>query len=136
MRSLLVWLHIAICLLSHLFLLFVLGAEARKVYDEARDLLNQIINEKLLSAHGVVGFYPAQSSGDDILVYRDLNSLSEGRVLTTFHGLRQQVRLKLVSQFSFFLSVPSFSSSFPSLLLYVSDSLGFVGLLRISVLSF
>lgn len=49
----------------------VVGTEAKKLYDDARKLLDRIIKEKLLTAKGVYGFWPANSVGDDILVSRD-----------------------------------------------------------------
>jgi 5-methyltetrahydrofolate--homocysteine methyltransferase len=50
-------------------------------------LLGKIIRGKLLTARGVYGFFPANSVGDDIELYRDE---SRSKVLTTFHTLRQQ----------------------------------------------
>ncbi|MCH2596729.1 MAG: methionine synthase, partial [Pirellulales bacterium] len=50
-------------------------------------LLQRIIDEKLLRAHGVYGFWPAASNGEDILVYSDE---SRSKELCRFHGLRQQ----------------------------------------------
>jgi len=63
------------------------GTEARKLFDDAQTLLQHIIDKKLLRAHGVYGFWPAASSGDDILVYTDD---SRNKELCRFHGLRQQ----------------------------------------------
>src|SRR5690606_10682822 len=45
------------------------GNEARRLYDDARRLLDQIIEKHWLTAHGVYGFWPANTVGDDILVY-------------------------------------------------------------------
>jgi len=64
------------------------GAEAKKVFQEGQALLQRIIDEKLLHASGVLGFFPANSVGDDIVVYTDE---SRTTVKTTFFGLRQQV---------------------------------------------
>ena len=63
------------------------GAEAKRVFNDAQALLNKIISEGLLKAHGVVALYPAFSVGDDIEV------LSEDRstTLAVLHGVRQQV---------------------------------------------
>ncbi len=63
------------------------GAEASKLFSDAQALLETIIDQNLLTARAVIGFYPANSVGDDIELYTD-----EGRsdVLTTFHTLRQQ----------------------------------------------
>lgn len=63
------------------------GEQARKLFDEANQLLDKIINKKLLTANGMVGLYPANSVGDDIELYTDQ---SRKKVLTTFHTLRQQ----------------------------------------------
>jgi 5-methyltetrahydrofolate--homocysteine methyltransferase len=49
--------------------------------------MEEIIAEQLLKANGVIGLYPANSSGDDVLVYRDD---SRKEVLATFHYLRNQ----------------------------------------------
>lgn len=63
------------------------GNEARKLYDEARVLLDEIIKNKSLKAKGVIGFWPANAVGDDIELYTD-----ETRTLIykTIHTLRQQ----------------------------------------------
>ena len=50
-------------------------------------LLKKIIDEKLLTAKGVVGFFPANSVGDDIEIYADENRTS---TIATIHTLRQQ----------------------------------------------
>ncbi len=46
-----------------------LGEAARKLFDDANELFDRIIKEKLLTARGVYGFWPAASQGDDIVVY-------------------------------------------------------------------
>jgi 5-methyltetrahydrofolate--homocysteine methyltransferase len=63
------------------------GEEARKLFDDANQLLDRIIDEKLLTAHGVAGLFPANSVGDDIEIYADED---RSDVLTVFHSLRQQ----------------------------------------------
>ncbi len=63
------------------------GVEAKKLFDDAQVLLKRIINEKLLRANAVIGFWPANSVGDDIELYTDE---SRKEVLTTIHTLRQQ----------------------------------------------
>src|SRR5205085_4772764 len=45
-----------------------LGPHARVLFDEAQAMLRRIIDEKLLTANGVYGFFPANSIGDDIEV--------------------------------------------------------------------
>jgi len=42
--------------------------EARELYDDAQELLDQIVREGLLTARGVHGFWPASSDGEDIAV--------------------------------------------------------------------
>jgi 5-methyltetrahydrofolate--homocysteine methyltransferase len=64
-----------------------LGAEATRLYEDAQALLKRIVDEKSLSARGVVGFFPAAAVGDDVELYND-GARSE--VLTTFRFLRQQ----------------------------------------------
>merc|ERR1719424_1677414 len=45
------------------------GAEAKKVFDEAMEMLQGFVKSKELQMHGVVGIYNANSVGDDIQVY-------------------------------------------------------------------
>ncbi len=47
------------------------GKEARRIFEDAQRLLARIVAEKRLRARGVIGFFPAQSQGDDICVFRD-----------------------------------------------------------------
>ncbi|MEO6875755.1 MAG: vitamin B12 dependent-methionine synthase activation domain-containing protein, partial [Opitutaceae bacterium] len=65
----------------------VVGEEATKLYAEAQAMLKTIIAEKRFTAKAVIGFWPANSVGDDIRVYSDD---SRATVLQTFHFLRQQ----------------------------------------------
>ena len=63
------------------------GAEARKTFDEAQVLLRQIIADRSLHASAVYGFFPANSVGDDVVVFRDDTRSTE---LARFPMLRQQ----------------------------------------------
>lgn len=63
------------------------GETARKLYDDAQEMLDTLIKEKWLTANAVIGFFPANAVGDDIEVYTDE---SRSEVLTTLHNLRQQ----------------------------------------------
>ncbi len=63
------------------------GEAARKLYDDAQDMLDKLIKEKWLTASGVIGFFPANAVGDDVEVYTD-DSRTE--VLATLRNLRQQ----------------------------------------------
>src|SRR5207249_3329795 len=47
------------------------GEQARKVFDDAQALLDEIIREQSLEARGVYGFFPANAAGDDVEVYAD-----------------------------------------------------------------
>ena len=47
----------------------VVGAEAKKLFKDANVLLKEIIDNKLLTARAVVGFYPANAVGDDIILH-------------------------------------------------------------------
>lgn len=66
------------------------GPEAEKLFKEAQIMLDNIVKHKLLKATGCVGFFPANSSGDDIEVYNE-----QGEKVAEFHGLRQQAEKEL-----------------------------------------
>ncbi len=63
------------------------GAEAKKLFVEANRLLKDIIEKKQLTANGVYGFFPANSDGDDIVIFEDE---SRTRERFRFPTLRQQ----------------------------------------------
>jgi 5-methyltetrahydrofolate--homocysteine methyltransferase len=65
----------------------VRGPAARELLANARELLGEIVQKNLLKAHAVYGFYPANSDGDDIVLYTDESRAQE---LIRFHTLRQQ----------------------------------------------
>ncbi|MGB0055493.1 MAG: vitamin B12 dependent-methionine synthase activation domain-containing protein, partial [Methyloceanibacter sp.] len=64
------------------------GEAARHLFDDARAMLKQLVEEKWLKANAVVGFWPANSVGDDIEIYADE---SRTRKIATLHTLRQQM---------------------------------------------
>ncbi len=65
----------------------VVGAEARKVFAEGRQMLERIVAQRWIRMNGVCGLFPARANGDDIEIYAD----AEGRQrLMTWHNLRQQ----------------------------------------------
>ncbi|MGF1543010.1 MAG: methionine synthase [Parvularculaceae bacterium] len=66
----------------------IVGEPARALYDAARLMLDRIVSDKALKAHGVCGFWPANADGDDIVLYTD-ETHSEERA--RLHGLRQQI---------------------------------------------
>jgi 5-methyltetrahydrofolate--homocysteine methyltransferase len=63
------------------------GQAARELFGEAQKLLQKIVDERLLTANGVYGFWPAQASAEDIVLYQDE---SRSRELLRFNMLRQQ----------------------------------------------
>jgi 5-methyltetrahydrofolate--homocysteine methyltransferase len=67
----------------------VVGEEARKLLADAKAMLTRVIEEKWLQARAVIGFFPANTVGDDdIELYTDE---SRTQVLTTLHHIRQQM---------------------------------------------
>lgn len=66
----------------------VVGEAATSLFADAQKMLKQIIDEKWLSARAVIGFFPANSVGDDIEVYADDE---RAEVKTVLHHLRQQM---------------------------------------------
>jgi 5-methyltetrahydrofolate--homocysteine methyltransferase len=71
----------------------VVGEEARRLFADANAMLEKIIAEKWLSAHGVIGLFPANTvNSDDIELYADE---SRANTLMTWHNLRQQMEKPL-----------------------------------------
>jgi 5-methyltetrahydrofolate--homocysteine methyltransferase len=68
------------------------GKEAKKLFDDAQDMMKLIIAEKSMNLKGVVGLFPANSSsnGEDVHVYADEESRLAGTPTKTFCMLRQQ----------------------------------------------
>jgi len=64
------------------------GEVARSLYDDARSMLDRIVNERWFKAQATIGFWPANAVGDDIAVYADEAREAE---IATFHTLRQQL---------------------------------------------
>ena len=66
----------------------VVGASARDLYHDAKQALQEIVEHRLVTVRGVVGFWPAnQDPAGDIVVWRDA---ARGDALATLHHLRQQ----------------------------------------------
>jgi 5-methyltetrahydrofolate--homocysteine methyltransferase len=74
----------------------VVGKQARELFEDAQKLLARVVEENLLGARGVIGFWPANAIGDDVELFTDE---SRSRRLTTLHFLRQQMR-KPTGQFN------------------------------------
>jgi 5-methyltetrahydrofolate--homocysteine methyltransferase len=64
------------------------GPAARSLYDDARAMLKTIMAENWFRAAAVVGFWPANSDGDDVVVFTDE---SRDKPLTVLRTLRQQL---------------------------------------------
>jgi 5-methyltetrahydrofolate--homocysteine methyltransferase len=64
------------------------GESARQLYEDAQGMLRQIVEERWFNPKAVIGFWPANSVGDDIRLY---TGESRSGTLATFHGLRQQL---------------------------------------------
>ena len=63
------------------------GHAAKELYGHAREILDRSIREKRITPRGVYGFWPANSVGDDVVVYKDD---ARRQALATFSMLRQQ----------------------------------------------
>jgi 5-methyltetrahydrofolate--homocysteine methyltransferase len=90
----------------------IIGTEATKLFDDAKALLKKIINEKWLTAKGVVGFWPANSDGKDTIYVKAPSKSSEEGELVRLEFLRQQIK-KAAGQPN--LSLADFIKPCPSL---------------------
>jgi 5-methyltetrahydrofolate--homocysteine methyltransferase len=66
----------------------IVGEAAKDLFKDAQAMLKRIVQEKWFTAKGVVGFWPANARGDDIVVWTDESRTEEA---ARFHGLRQQI---------------------------------------------
>jgi 5-methyltetrahydrofolate--homocysteine methyltransferase len=66
----------------------VVGEAAREVFDDAQKVLKDILRRQTLTARGVWGFWPANSDGDDIVLWADTDAKRE---IARFPMLRQQI---------------------------------------------
>jgi 5-methyltetrahydrofolate--homocysteine methyltransferase len=71
----------------------VVGVEARKVFEDGQALLDKLIKGQWLQADAVVAFYPANTIGDDIVLYSDE---AREHPLFVWHNLRQQAERPVV----------------------------------------
>jgi 5-methyltetrahydrofolate--homocysteine methyltransferase len=66
----------------------VVGEAATNLFSDAQAMLKRLIEDKLIQANGVLGFWPANSvDADDIEVYGD-----DGKTIETLHHIRQQIQ--------------------------------------------
>ena len=66
----------------------MVGPEAKKLFDDAQAMLKRLVAEKWLTANAVIGFWPANATGDDIELYDDESRTAP---LATLYTLRQQM---------------------------------------------
>ena len=67
----------------------VVGSEAKKLYQDALDMLDKMVAEKWIEARAVIGLFPANSTGDDIEIYSDEQ---RNQIIGIQHTLRQQTK--------------------------------------------
>ncbi|MFN3669440.1 MAG: methionine synthase [Brevundimonas sp.] len=67
----------------------IVGEAAKDLFADAQAMLKRIVDEKWFTAKGVIGFWPANTDGDDIVVWADE---SRGEEIARFHTLRQQIK--------------------------------------------
>ena len=61
----------------------VVGVEAQKLFDDANEMLNQLIEDRSITAKAIFGIFSANSKGDDVV-------LDDGSVQEVVYFLRQQ----------------------------------------------
>ncbi|MFG1430323.1 methionine synthase [Xanthobacter sp. V2C-8] len=66
----------------------VVGGPARALFEDAQAMLKKMVEEKWVTARAVIGFWPANAVGDDIVLFRDD---TRANPLTSLHTLRQQL---------------------------------------------
>jgi len=67
------------------------GEQARKVYEDAQKMLDEIIEKKMIRANGIFGLWPAHAEGDDVVLFEDEAGTKE---IGRFYHLRQQEKKK------------------------------------------
>jgi 5-methyltetrahydrofolate--homocysteine methyltransferase len=67
----------------------VVGSEAKKLYQDALNMLDEMVSDKWIEARAVIGLFPANSAGDDIEIYSDDN---RNQIIGVQHTLRQQTK--------------------------------------------
>jgi 5-methyltetrahydrofolate--homocysteine methyltransferase len=67
----------------------IVGEAATNLFKDAQKMLEKLVEENWIIARGVVGFWPANSKGDDIIIFEDE---SRTKQIGTFYTLRQQMK--------------------------------------------
>lgn len=81
------------------------GEEAKKLYDDAQEMLKEIISRQMIAANGVIGIFPANSVDEDVIIYKDEKRVEE---IGKFSFLRQQQAKDKDSTYSYYLSLSDF----------------------------
>ncbi|MEN8120783.1 MAG: methionine synthase [Bacteroidota bacterium] len=81
------------------------GKEAKKLFADGQEMLQKIIDDKMLKANAVIGFYPANSIGESIELYKNEDKTEQ---LATFHHLRQQTEKDNNSAYEYYLSLADY----------------------------
>src|SRR5690606_4456229 len=68
----------------------IVGKEATKLYHDALDILKKMISKSWTKASGAIGFWPANSVGETVELYKDE---SRSKIIESFHFLRQQRKM-------------------------------------------
>ncbi len=58
----------------------VKGVEAKKLFEDAQQMLDRIIQKNMLQANAAFGFYPANAEGDDIIIYNEKGNQEKTRL--------------------------------------------------------
>jgi len=69
----------------------IVGETATQLFQDAQAMLAQLIAEKWLTARAVIGFYPANSDGDDIYIFNTKDQRNKETKISTIQTLRQQM---------------------------------------------
>ena len=107
----------------------VIGKQARELFDDAQELLEQIITKNLLTARGVHAFWPANSVGDDVDLYADETRREK---LAAFYFLRQQMQ-KPAGQFNHCLADYVAPKSNPKSAIHSPQSADYLGGFAVSI---
>lgn len=67
----------------------IVGEAATNLFKDAQKMLDKIVSEKLVEARAVIGFWPANQVGDDVVLFENDERKAK---IGTFHTLRQQMK--------------------------------------------
>src|SRR5437763_2783034 len=69
-----------------------IGKQARELFDDAQEILDEIAAKHLFSARGIFAFWSANSNGDDVDLFVNPAAAGRREKLATFYFLRQQIQ--------------------------------------------